>query len=400
MRGVLGMEKMNEIIKTLNFYVKADELKNKIIDEPNNYSVADHIFGSMILATAIDSEFKETSNVSKIYRMMLLGEFSNLYPNYNFEDLKLGKQYKEEILEAKDMNTENGKLVFKYKMLDFLLTKLIKEKENNIEASELIKEGSSIIASLCSKMPSECEEIFKFYHLNFRLKNKVRSGWDKKHWNIKSNRIERVSEHVIGTLSLAIALNSEFENNFDTDKEIVASSFIYHINEILPPDISVNNLRVVSSSFHAQKSAKARYYKYELINRRYKQAFDGDILRVKYELDVERMQTALNFLLGEHDFSSFKSSGTLNPSKVCILTKAEVEKQGDRIFIHFVGNRFLYNMVRTIVGTLLEIEGHKLPVEHMKEVLEAHDRRKAGQTVNPYGLTLMRVEYPAVNCES
>lgn len=86
------MKKMNEIIKILNFYVKADELKNKIIDEPNNYSVADHIFGSMILATAIDSEFKETSNVSKIYRMMLLEEFSNLYPNYNFEDLKLGKQ--------------------------------------------------------------------------------------------------------------------------------------------------------------------------------------------------------------------------------------------------------------------------------------------------------------------
>lgn len=181
--------------------------------------------------------------------------------------------------------------------------------------------------------------------------------------------------------------------HFDTDKEIVASSFIYHINEILPADISVDNLRIVPSSFHAQKSAKARYYKYELINRRYKQAFDGDILRVKYELDVERMQTALNFLLGEHDFSSFKSSGTLNPSKVCTLTKAEVEKQGDRVYIHLVGNRFLYNMVRTIVGTLLEIEGHKLPVEYMKEVLEAHDRRKAGQTVSPFGLTLIKVEY-------
>ena len=113
--------------------------------------------------------------------------------------------------------------------------------------------------------------------------------------------------------------------HFDTDKEIVASNFIYHINEILPDDISVDNLRVVPDTFHAQKSAKARYYRYELINRRYKQAFDGDILRVKYELDVERMQTALNFLLGEHDFSSFKSSGTLNPSKVCTLTRAEVE---------------------------------------------------------------------------
>jgi tRNA pseudouridine38-40 synthase len=105
------------------------------------------------------------------------------------------------------------------------------------------------------------------------------------------------------------------------------------------------------------------------------------------------MQTALNFLIGEHDFSSFKSSGTLNPSKVCTITEAKVEKQGDRVFIHLKGNRFLYNMVRTIVGTLLEIEGHKLLTEHMKEVLEAHDRRKAGQTVSPYGLTLMKVTY-------
>jgi tRNA pseudouridine38-40 synthase len=181
--------------------------------------------------------------------------------------------------------------------------------------------------------------------------------------------------------------------HFDYDKDIVASKFIYQMNEILPDDISVDNLRIVSNSFHAQKSAKARYYVYELINRRYKQAFDGDILRVKYELDIERMQTALNFLLGEHDFSSFKSSGTLNPSTVCSITRAEVERQGDRVFIHIEGNRFLYNMVRTIVGTLLEIEGHKLPVEHMKNVLEAKDRRKAGQTVSPYGLTLVKVRY-------
>ena len=181
--------------------------------------------------------------------------------------------------------------------------------------------------------------------------------------------------------------------HFDYNKDIVASKFVYQMNEILPDDISVSNLRVVSDSFHAQKSAKSRYYRYELVNRRYKQAFDGDILRVKYELDVERMQTALNFLLGEHDFSSFKSSGTLNPSKVCFISRAEVEKQGDRVFIHIEGNRFLYNMVRTIVGTLLEIEGHNLSAEHMKDVLMAKDRRKAGRTVSPYGLTLVRVEY-------
>ena len=161
----------------------------------------------------------------------------------------------------------------------------------------------------------------------------------------------------------------------------------------MPADISVNNLRLVSNSFHAQKSAKSRFYRYELINRRYKQAFDGDILRVKYGLDISRMQKSLNYLLGEHDFSSFKSSGTLNPSKICSITRAEVEKQGDRVFINIEGNRFLYNMVRTIVGTLLEIEGHDLAPEYMKMVLEACDRRKAGQTVSPYGLTLMKVDY-------
>ena len=210
--------------------------------------------------------------------------------------------------------------------------------------------------------------------------------------DIANNRNRRIKTIFSGRTDKGVNALGQVVH-FDTDKEIVASNFIYHINEILPDDISVNNLRLVPDSFHAQKSAKARYYKYELINRKYKQAFDGDILRVKYDLDVERMQNALNFLLGKHDFSSFKSSGTLNPSKVCFITRAEVERQGDRVFIHIVGNRFLYNMVRTIVGTLLEIEGHNLKAEHMKEVLEAHDRRKAGQTVSPFGLTLMKVSY-------
>ena len=167
------MEKLDEIRKVLDFYVCSNELKNKVIDEPNNYSAADHLFGSMILATAIDSEFKETNNLAKIYRMLFLSEFSNSYHDYDFENLKLGKQYAQEILEARNMNTENGKLVFKYKMLDFLLTKLIKdnEKEDYMSLSELINEGSKIISSLCSKQTSECEDIFKFYYLYFSFKS-------------------------------------------------------------------------------------------------------------------------------------------------------------------------------------------------------------------------------------
>lgn len=181
--------------------------------------------------------------------------------------------------------------------------------------------------------------------------------------------------------------------HFDTDKPIVASKFIYQLNEILPDDISVSELKEVDKKFHAQKSAKRRHYRYEFIHRKYKNAYDGGLLRVKFDIDIQRMQKALNFLIGEHDFSSFKSSGTLNPSRVCFIEKAEIQKFGDKVQIDIVGNRFLYNMVRTIVGTLLEIEGHNLPVEHMLEVIEAKDRRKAGATVSPYGLTLMKVEY-------
>jgi tRNA pseudouridine38-40 synthase len=181
--------------------------------------------------------------------------------------------------------------------------------------------------------------------------------------------------------------------HFDTDKDIVASKFVYQLNEILPDDISVSDIKLVDEKFHAQKSAKRRHYRFEFVNRRCKNAFDGDLMRVKFGVNVERMQNALNYLLGEHDFSSFKSSGTLNPSKVCFIESAKVKKEGDRVIIDIVGNRFLYNMVRTIVGTLLEIEGHNLKPEHMLEVLEAKDRRKAGQTVSPYGLTLMEVTY-------
>ncbi len=211
--------------------------------------------------------------------------------------------------------------------------------------------------------------------------------------NVVTENIRPIKTYFSGRTDRGVNSKGQIVH-FDVDECIVASKFIYQMNEILPSDISVDSLEVVPDTFHAQKSAKSRCYRFELINRRYKNAFDGDLLRVKYTLDEVRMQKALNYLIGEHDFSSFKSSGTLNPSKICVLTRAECHRvNGDRILIDLEGNRFLYNMVRTIVGTLLEIEGHNLTPEHMKYVLEAKDRAKAGQTVSPYGLTLMKVNY-------
>lgn len=181
--------------------------------------------------------------------------------------------------------------------------------------------------------------------------------------------------------------------HFETDKQIVASRFITSLNGLLPEDISVSGMQEVSSDFHAQKSAKKRYYQYVFYNRKQKSAFDDGLMLIKYDLNIERMQKSLSYLQGEHDFSAFRSSGSEVPNKICFIYKAECNKLDDTIVIDIVGNRFLYNMVRAIVGTLLLIEKNDLPPETMKIILEGKDRTKAGKTVNPYGLTLMKVEY-------
>lgn len=181
--------------------------------------------------------------------------------------------------------------------------------------------------------------------------------------------------------------------HFETEKSIVASRFINSLNGLLPNDISASELKEVPNGFHAQKSAKKRSYQYVFYNRKQRSAFDGDLLLVRYDLDIQRMQKALDYLKGEHDFSSFKSSGSSNPKNVCFIYKSSCKKLDDTVVIDIVGNRFLYNMVRAIVGTLLMIEKNQLPPETMKEILEGKDRKKAGKTVNPHGLTLMKVEY-------
>ena len=240
------MQKVEEIKKTLTFYVLANKLKTTIVDEINNYSVADNIFGSMILAIAMDSEFKETDNLGKLLRMMLLDDFSKLNPDYPIQDvLKKGKQYKKEIDEARSLQSKESKLIFKYKMLDYSLTQLISEQGNTLPYSDLLKEGIKIFRPKNSDEYSKYEEIFKFYYLNFKLKNKIRSGWDDKHWNINSERIERISEHIIGTIALAIAMDSEFDYNEEIDfdrnieiDEIIKLLAIHEVGETLIGDIT------------------------------------------------------------------------------------------------------------------------------------------------------------------
>lgn len=188
--------------------------------------------------------------------------------------------------------------------------------------------------------------------------------------------------------------------HFESEQELNPSKFVNSLNGILPNDISVKELRKVEKTFHAQKSAKARHYRYTIANRTQRSAWDGHCLLVRYPLDIERMNKALSYLIGEHDFTSFKKVRTSNPAKICNMYEAKATRDGDLIYIDFTADRFLYNMIRLIVGTLLMIERNSLAPETLKEILEARDITKAGSTISPEGLTLVEVIYNNINGES
>ena len=119
-----------------------------------------------------------------------------------------------------------------------------------------------------------------------------------------------------------------------TDKVNIRKA-IYSLNSLLPDDISISEMIGVNNRFHAQKSATYRYYRYRISNKPYRSAFDRNLLHLREELDIDLMNEALEFLLGEHDFSCFKAAKTENPAKICYMYYAKAIKVGDFIYIDF-----------------------------------------------------------------
>lgn len=182
--------------------------------------------------------------------------------------------------------------------------------------------------------------------------------------------------------------------HFDCDNNIYDKGrFLHSLNGILPDDISIKSIEEVSKDFHAQKSAKKRHYCYTIANRKIRSVFDKHVLLYQKPLCEKRINQALNYLLGSHDFSAFKASNTQNPAKVCNMYEAKCIREGEILKIHFVADRFLYKMVRTIVGTLIMIEESSFDPSKMKEILDSKVRQNAGKTASPDGLTLVEVIY-------
>lgn len=181
--------------------------------------------------------------------------------------------------------------------------------------------------------------------------------------------------------------------HFDTEMIFEKNKFLYQINAILPNDISIRDIKEVDNRFHAQKTAKWKWYQYKVISRPVRSCFDERCFYTRQLLDVERINKMLHFLIGRHDFSAFKSANTQNPAKICVMYKAECTKSGDCYYFDFVADRFLYNMIRSIIGTVLMIEKDNLSPSKMNKILKSKDRTKAGQTADSNGLVLKEVNY-------
>lgn len=181
--------------------------------------------------------------------------------------------------------------------------------------------------------------------------------------------------------------------NFRTTRRLSIKDFSERLNEVLPEDIAVSDMVLASERFHARLSAKEKTYCYTIRN-----STASDVFRRKYEyklpdhLNMDAMKAAAALLEGTHDFKGF-SSGHTKKSTVRHIRSIDVIKDGDRIELFFAGNGFLYNMVRILTGTLIEVgRGERTP-ESVLEILETGDRAKSGFTAPPQGLCLMDVQY-------
>ncbi|MEW6353314.1 MAG: tRNA pseudouridine(38-40) synthase TruA [Pseudomonadota bacterium] len=183
--------------------------------------------------------------------------------------------------------------------------------------------------------------------------------------------------------------------HFDTTAVRSERSWVFGANTHLPHDVSVLWACPVSEDFHARFSARARHYRYVILNRAVRPALLNARVSWYYRpLDAARMSAAAAYLLGEHDFSSYRALACQAKSPVRTVHRLDVTRHGELVVIDIAANAFLHHMVRNIAGVLMSIgSGEHEPV-WAREVLEARDRTLGGVTAPPQGLTLMAVEYP------
>ena len=191
-----------------------------------------------------------------------------------------------------------------------------------------------------------------------------------------------------GVHALAQVANFKINSNFPIEKMATA------INSQLKQSIRIQKAEEVSEKFHSRYHCHKKTYMYIIDNSEQGTAIYRNLTyHISQSLNIEKMQKAVTYIVGEHDFSCFKSSGTSSKSSVRTIYEAKVLKEQERVIIMLTGNGFLYNMVRIIAGTLVDVGLERIEPEELENIINSKDRQKAGKTLPPQGLFLASVEY-------
>ena len=243
----------------------------------------------------------------------------------------------------------------------------------------------------------------KNIRLTIEYDGKDFNGWQKQPNKLNiQGEIERAIEEITGEKVDLIASGRTDAGvhalaqmaNFKTNSKLPVEKYPIALNTKLKKSIRIQKAEEVEENFHSRYHCKQKTYRYVINN---SEQGSSRYRNLEYfipnKLDVEKMQEAVKYFEGEHDFRAFKASGTSSKSSVRTIYKAKVEKQGDRIVIELTGNGFLYNMVRIIAGTLVDVGLRKIKPDEIPEIIENGERSRAGKTLPPQGLYLVKVEY-------
>ncbi|WEW97403.1 tRNA pseudouridine(38-40) synthase TruA [Pseudomonas nitroreducens] len=241
--------------------------------------------------------------------------------------------------------------------------------------------------------------------LGVEFKGSRYRGWQRQEDGVPTvqgaleKALSRVADHPVSLMCAgrtdALVHASGQVVHFDTTVERPLKAWIMGTNANLPGDISVTWAKVMPAHFHARFSAMARRYRYVIYNDQIRPAHQAEEVTWNHRpLDASRMREAARALVGTHDFTSFRAVQCQAKSPVKTVHHLEVIEHGRFIVLDIRANAFLHHMVRNFAGVLMSIGAGERPSEWAAEVLEARDRRAGGVTAHPYGLYLVRVEYP------